>query len=73
MPKFATSLIVINSGSASVSAHVGASLVGASDHVEYYNTSEDVKHTFPIGETTITRYLTSDLGAYQKLYLYAVL
>jgi len=73
MPKFTTKVAVTNSENASVSAHVGASLVGASDHMEYYNTSEDVKHTFPIGETTVTRYLTSDLGAYQKLYLYAVL
>ena len=73
MPKFTIKVIVTNKGDASVSAHVGASLVGASDHIEYYNTSEDVKHTFPIGETTITRYLTSDLGAYQKCYLYTVL
>jgi len=73
MPKFTIKVIVTNSGGASVSAHVGASLVGASDHMEYFNTSEDFKHTFPIGETTITRYLTSDLGAYQKYYLYVVL
>ena len=73
MPKFTIKLVVTNNGSASVTAHVGASLVGASDHIEYYNTSEDVKHTFPIGETSITRYPTSDLGAYQKHYLYAVL
>ena len=73
MPKFTIKVIVTNKGDASVSAHVGASLVGASDHMEYYNTSEDVKHTFPIGETTITRYLTSDLGAYQKYYLYVAL
>ena len=73
MPKFTIKVIVTNKGDASVSAHVGASLVGALDHIEYYNTSEDVKHTFPIGETTVTRYLTSDLGAYQKQYLYVVL
>ena len=73
MPKFTIKVIVKNKGDASVSAHVGASLVGALDHIEYYNTSEDVKHTFPIGETTVTRYLTSDLGAYQKYYLYVAL
>jgi len=73
MPTFTIKVIVTNKGTASVSAHVGASLVGASDHIEYYNASEDVKHTFPIGETTITRYLTSDLGAYQKYYLYVAL
>ena len=71
MPKFTIKVVVTNSGNASVSAHVGASLVGASDHVEYYNTSEDIKHTFTVGETPINRYLTTDLGAYQKCYLYA--
>ena len=73
MPKFTINLTVINSGSASVTAHVGASLVGASDHIEYYNTSEDYKYTFPVGTSTITRYLTTDLGAYQKYYLYVAL
>ena len=73
MPKFTTSLIVINSGSASVSAHVGASLVGASDHVEYFNTSEDCKHTFPVGRSTINQYLTANLGAYQEYHLYVVM
>jgi len=73
MPKFTIQVSVTNAGNAPVSAHVGASLVGASDHVEYFNTSEDVKYTFPIGKTTITRYLTSDLGAYQKYYLYVAL
>ena len=71
MPKFTTRLRVMNNSGAPVKAHVGASLVGASDHVEYFNTSEGVKHTFTVGETLITRYLTTDLGAYQKYYLYA--
>ena len=70
MPKFTTKVIVTNKGDASVSAHVGASLVGASDHVEYFNTSEDVKYTFTVGDTSVTRYLTADLGAYQKYYFY---
>ena len=70
MPKSTIKVIATNNGNASVSAHVGASLVGASDHVEYFNTSEDFKHTFAVGETPITRYLTADLGAYQKCYLY---
>ena len=73
MPKFTIKVIVTNKGDASVSAHVGASLVGASDHMEYFNTSEDIKHTFAIGKTPITRYLTSDLGAYQKYYLSVIL
>jgi len=70
MPKSTIKVIVTNNGNASVSAHVGASLVGASDHIEYFNTSEDSKHTFTIGETPITRYLTANFGAYQEYYLY---
>ena len=73
MPKFARKDVVTNSGNASVSAHVGASLVGATDHVEYFNTSEDYKHTFPVRSSTIVRYLTTDLGAYQKYYFYVVI
>ena len=70
MPTFTIKVVVTNKGNASVSAHVGASLVGASDHVEYFNTSEDVKYTFAVGDTPIIRYLTADLGAYQKYYLF---
>ena len=73
MPTFTIKVVVTNKGTASVSAHVGASLVGASDHVEYFNTSEDVKYTFAVGDTSVTRYLSTDLGAYQKYYLYVVL
>ena len=73
MPRFTITVTVTNKGDASVSAHVGASLVGASDHAEYFNTSDDIKYTFPTGETTITRYLSTDLGAYQKYYLYVAL
>ena len=68
MPKFTIKPAVTNSGKASVST-----LVGATDHVEYFNTSEDYKHTFPVGSSTIVRYLTTDLGAYQKCYLYVVI
>ena len=73
MPTFTIKVVVTNSGNASVAAHVGASLVGATDHVEYFNTPEDYKHTFPVGSSTIARYLTTDLGAYQKCYLYVVM
>jgi len=66
MPKFTISLVVVNSGNAPITARVGASLVGATDHVEFFNTSEDYRHTFPVGRSTITRYLTTNLGAYQK-------
>ena len=71
MPKSTIKVIVTNNGNASVSAYVGASLVGASDYIKYFNTSEDVKRTFTVGETAITRYFTIHLGAYQKCYLYA--
>jgi len=73
MPKFTIHISVTNNGNTSVVAHVGASLVGATDHVEYFNTSEDVKYTFAPGDTSVTRYLTTDLGAYQKYYLYVAL
>jgi len=73
MPKFTITVSVTNDGNTSVSAHVGASLVGAVDHIEYYNTSEDITKTFKVGVTSVTRYLTSDLGRYQKYYLYVAL
>jgi len=73
MPKFTIRVSVTNAGNTAVAAHVGASLVGAVDHMEYYNTSEDITQTFSIGVTSVTRYLTSDLGRYQKYYLYVTL
>ena len=73
MPKFTIRVSVTNNGNAPVSAHVGASLVGATDHIEYYNTSEDITQTFSVGATSVTRYLTSDLGKNQKYYLYVTL
>jgi len=73
MPKFAIHVTVTNNGNTAVSAHLGASLVGAVDHMEYYNTSEDITQTFNIGVTSVTRYLTSDLGRNQKYYLYVTL
>jgi len=73
MPKFTIHVSVTNNGNTAVAAHVGASLVGATDHVEYYNTSEDITQTFNVGVTSVTRYLTTDLGRYQKYYLYVAL
>ena len=73
MPKFTIHATVTNDGNTSIAAHVGASLVGATDHIEYYNTSEDITQTFSIGVTAVTRYLTSDLGKNQKYYLYVTL
>ena len=73
MPKFTIRISVTNLTNAPVTAHVGASLVGAADHIEYYNTSEDVTHKFQSGVSTFERYLTTDLGKNQKYYLYVVL
>ena len=73
MPKFTIRIAVTNLTNAPVTAHVGASLVGAVDHMEYFNTSEDFQHEFKVGISTVVRYLTSDLGRNQKYYLYVAL
>ena len=73
MPKFILKLKVTNNSGVSVSAHVGASLVGTQNHIEYYNTSEDIKKLFPTGETIVQRYLTTDLGPIQKYTLIVAL
>ena len=66
MPRFILKLKVTNNSGVPVSAHVGASLVGTKNSIEYYNQSEDIKKLFPTGVTIVQRYLTTDLGAYQK-------
>jgi len=73
MPKFTIRIAVTNLTNAPVTAHVGASLVGAVDHMEYFNTSEDFQHEFKVGISTVVRYLTTDLGRNQKYYLYVAL
>jgi len=73
MPKFRISISVWNNSGATVTAHVGASLVGVTDWVEYYNTSEDIKRVFPQGRTNLVRYLSTDLGKYQKYNLVVAL
>ena len=55
MPKFILKLKVTNNSGVPVSAHVGASLVGTQNFIEYYNTSEDIKKLFPTGETIVQR------------------
>ena len=65
MPKFTIRLRVTNKSGAPVKAHVGASLVGK-DWAEFYNTSEDVTMVFNPGKNEFARYLTTDLGKYQK-------
>ena len=66
MPKFILRLKVTNNSGVPVSAHVGASLIGTQNHIEYYNESEDIKKLFPTGETIVERRLTTDLGLNQK-------
>ena len=66
MPKFILKLKVTNNSGVSVSAHVGASLVGTQNQIEYYNTADDIKKLFPTGETIVQRYLNTDLGPNQK-------
>ena len=65
MPRFTIRIRVTNKTGVSVKAHVGASLVGK-DWAEFYNTSEDVTLVFNPGKNEFARYLTTDLGKYQK-------
>ena len=37
------------------------------------NTSEDITQKFNLGVTSVNRHLTSNLGEYQKAYLYILL
>ena len=73
MPNFRISILVTNNSGFAVTAHVGASLVGMNDWVEYNNTSDDIKKVFNPGSTTVVRYLSTALGAYQKYRLVVAL
>ena len=73
MPTFKIACVVTNNSGVSVSAHVGASLVGVDDWKEFFSTSEDIKRNFPPGKTIVVRYLTSALGKFQKYNLYIAL
>ena len=66
MPKFVISCWVNNTGTTTVSAHVGASLVSVANNIEYYNVNDDIKKDFPPGKTWVKRYLNSDLGPIVK-------
>ena len=66
MPKFILKLKVTNNSGVPVSAHVGASLVGTQNQIEYYNAADDIKRLFPTGDTIVQRYLNTDLGINQK-------
>ena len=73
MPNFKINIEVTNNSGFAVTAHVGASLVGMKDWVEYNNTSDDIKKVFNPGKTYVVRYLSSTLGAYQKYRLVVAL
>ena len=73
MPKFTINCMVHNNGAATVSAHVGASLVCAKTGVEYYNIADDIKKDFPVGVTHIVRYLNTELGPVGKYNLHIAL
>ena len=66
-------MLVNNRSGVPVKAHVGASLVGQRDSIEFYNTADDIKHIFPSGKTIISRYLNTELGKPQKYTLYLAL
>ena len=72
MPNFRISLTVMNNSGVAVTAHVGASLVGALDWAEYNNKSDDIKRVFYPGRTNLVRYLNTNLGKYQKYRLILV-
>ena len=73
MPKFSISCWVKNKGTATVSAHVGASLVNVANGIEYYNTADDIKKNFGPGKTWVFRYLNTELGAVGKYDFYLAL
>ena len=73
MPKFTIRIRATNKGAVPVKVHIGASLVGQKDSVEYYNTSDDITKVLGLGKNEYTRYLNTDLGRVQKYDLYLVL
>jgi len=73
MPKFTIRLRATNNSGFNVKVHIGASLVGQKDTVEYYNTSDDITRVLSPGKNEYTRYLNTDLGIVQKYDLYVVL
>jgi len=73
MPKFTIRVRATNNSGFAVKVHIGASLVGQKDTVEYYNTSDDITKVLNPGKNEYTRYLNTDLGQAQKYDLYVVL
>jgi len=73
MPQFTIRVRATNNSGFAVKVHIGASLVGQKDAVEYFNTSDDITRVLGLGKNEYTRYLNTDLGQAQKYDLYVVL
>jgi len=73
MPKFTIRVSATNNSGASVKVHIGASLIGQRNAMEYYNTSDDITRVISPGRHEYTRYLNTNLGQAQKYDLYVVL
>jgi len=72
MPQFTIRFRVTNNSGAPVKVHIGASLIGQIDAIEYYNTSDDITRVLNPGKNEDIRYLNTDLGRAQKYDLYLV-
>jgi len=72
MPQFTIRLRATNNSGFPVKVHIGASLIGQKDLVEYYNTSDDITKVLGLGKNEYTRHLNTDLGKVQKYDLYLV-
>ena len=66
MPQFTIRVRATNNSGVPVKVHIGASLVGQKDTVEYYNTSDDITKVLNPGKNEYVRYLNTDLGSYGK-------
>ena len=73
MPKFTIRVRATNNSGFPVKVHIGASLVGQTNTIEYYNTSDDITRVIDTGRHEYIRYLNTDLGQAQKYDLYVVL
>ena len=73
MPKFTIRIRATNNSGFAVKVHVGASLIGQTNTIEYYNTSDDITKVLNPGKNEFVRYLNTDLGQAQKYDLYVVL
>ena len=73
MPKFTIRVRATNKSDMDVKVHIGASLIGQNNTIEYYNTSDDITKTLHKGKNEYIRYLNTDLGQAQKYDLYVVL